>query len=169
MSKEFKIGRSAFLYLEPDEKSHGNHKEFAQCATCPLWTGKDHLTCVIHGKKLEVLGTDTCALYVNGKPMPEMAGKEKPYVTTEESGFEKRQVRCENCLYFQPVGGLCKLFFMLDSEFPDDFELGSKVAALGCCNANIPKEFKKGERKRDAILRYVGKKLNEKVKLKDLF
>lgn len=165
-----KIDRSAFLYLETKEgTSYGKPEDFAQCKTCPLFTGDKNKTCFIHGKKLVVNGSDTCGLYCNGEPLPELAGKEKPYVTSEESGFARRAVRCQNCAYFNPLISQCKLFFILDTEFPDDFELGSNVSKFGCCNANISKQSEDSEPKQDAILRYAKKILSKKFSLKQLF
>lgn len=122
--------REVFLYMEPRKGTYGNHSEFAQCSTCMMWTGAKHNTCTIHGKT-KVTGDMTCGLYVNGHPMPDEAGHEMDSVTKAESGLEKRDVRCENCGYYEKKNSHCHLFMMLDMD--------SKVHPKGCCNANIPK------------------------------
>lgn len=168
MADESKIKRDAFLYLQPSESSYGKPEEYAQCVSCGLWTGEERKRCYILGKKKEVLGTDTCCFYCNSEPQVDtLAGKEIEAVTPEEAGFYRGKVRCQNCSYFNPTISSCKLFFMLDTEFPDDFSLGSSVDKHGCCNLNIPLKFK-GDKK-DAISRYVSKVLNKKVTLDNLF
>lgn len=140
-----KIDRSAFLYLEPTDKSYGSPEKYAQCATCMMWTGEQNLTCTIHGDKetLEVGEGDTCGFYVNGMPMPSMAGKEHASVRPQESGFERRQVRCENCRLFTPKEGdrgICEGYKLLNEDSPDNFDMDMDVAKHGCCNANVPIE-----------------------------
>ena len=168
MSENSKIKRNAFIYLEPSEKSYGDPKQFAQCGTCALWTGEKRKRCYILGKKLEVLAGDTCGLYCNGEPQVDLlTGNEIETMKPEDAAFYKGQVRCENCLYFNSTISSCKLFFILDSEFPNDFDLGSGVKATGCCNANIPNKFKGN--KKDAIGQYLKKVLNKEVNLDNLF
>lgn len=136
-----KIERDAFLYLEPGlyrKDFYGSEKEFAQCSTCPMWTGKHHNTCTIHGKNIKVTGDMTCYLYVNGQPMPEMAGKEHKNVIPEESGLIRRPVRCENCKSFD--NGVCRLFQFLNIAAPNLFDMDINVKWAGCCNANKPIE-----------------------------
>lgn len=168
MSDKSKIKREAFLYLEHREGSYGKPQEYAQCISCTLWTGEKRKRCYILGKKFEVLAGDTCGLYANGEPQVDLlAGNEVESMTPKEAGFYRGEVRCENCLYFNPTISACKLFFILDSEFPDDFDLGSGVSKWGCCNANVPLKFKGN--KKDAIGQYLKKVLNKEVNLTNLF
>jgi len=141
------VTRASFLYMEPSRNSYGKPSGFANCRTCMMWTGDKHETCAIHGKKLKVEGGDTCGLYVNGKPHTEMAGKEMPLVTTQESGFEKREVRCENCSHYDKKESYCELFEALNKKNPELFDLDIKVKAHGCCNANTPKTSAAHKRK----------------------
>ena len=120
------IKRDAFLYLDP----RGNKNKFAQCETCMMWTGK-HKTCTILGKEKEVLGTDSCGLYVHGKPHEDMAGMEMEAVTPKEAGFYSGQVRCENCKHFDVDH--CHVFEELNEM--EMFDLDEWVDAKGCCNA----------------------------------
>ncbi len=126
-----KIKRDAFLYMQ------GEEKEFAQCATCLQWTGS---RCTIIGPTKEVGEDDSCGLYVLGEGY---AGRENiveaPQVTPQEVGFVSREVRCENCFYFDASHEVCLLFARLNKSFAADFDLDTKVAPLGCCNANQPK------------------------------
>lgn len=122
--------RVALLYLEPNSKSYGDHHKFAQCSTCPMWSGPEYNVCSIHGKNFTVKGTATCGLYVNGKPMGKMAYEHAhAFVTPDQSGFEDREVRCENCHYFH---GNCILFKSLGID--------DEVSPVGCCNANEAKK-----------------------------
>ncbi len=126
-----KITRAAFLYIEP----RGDGKSFAQCSSCPMWKTAKHNLCSIHGEGLVVHGQDTCGLYVEGMPM-EDAPVHK-FVTPEESGFERRQVRCENCVSFKR--GQCNLYVQLNHMDPGTYYLDPRVKAKACCNANRPK------------------------------
>lgn len=134
-SKEEKIDRSAFLYLDP-KKPKG---QFAQCGTCFMWTGKKGNTCFIHGTKIEVTADMSCGFYVNGKPTEEFIGKEQAIVKPQESGAVKRKVRCENCKSFNSDKNECELFKILNEKMGDLFSLDVKVDAQGCCNAQTPK------------------------------
>ncbi len=128
-----KITRDAFVYLEPKEPK----EQFAQCATCRMWTGKEGNTCSILGKT-KVTGDMSCTLYVHGKPSPSLKGKEVASYTPKEVGLVQRKVRCENCRSFK--NGICMLFKSLNKSNPDIFQLDEKVNAQGCCNAQMPKE-----------------------------
>jgi hypothetical protein len=126
-----KLDRSVFLYLEPTDGS----EEFAQCSTCPFWTGQ---TCWIHGPELEVFEDSTCYLYIPGTPLADILGEEILYVTPEESGFkEHHQSRCENCMAFDD--GICSFYEVLNEKFPDVFDLDVSVDVKGCCNAQVSK------------------------------
>lgn len=135
---EPKIDRSAFLYMEPDDESFGKNKKFAQCGTCKLWTGAKRKRCFILGKDKLILSIDTCALYVNGEPDTSLAGKEEARLTLEEAGYERRSVRCENCIAFNRKESICELFRSLNKKMPDMFDLNENVLWDGCCNANTP-------------------------------
>lgn len=129
IESEKKIDRSAFVYLNPKEP--GN--KFAQCGTCFMFTGTG---CIIHDRRIRITKDMTCALYVHGDPLLNWRGKEKPYVTPEESGLANFQVRCENCKY---GGEHCGLFKMLNKSLPDAFDLDTKIDPKGCCNAFMQK------------------------------
>lgn len=122
-----KIGRWAFLYMEPRSSST---KDFAQCGTCQLFMpGKER--CGIFGKDDVVKAEASCGLYLQGQPRDDQPVQ--AIVTPEEAGYVEAKVRCENCGWFKD--GKCGLFAMLDESFPDTFDLKSKVSPTGCCNA----------------------------------
>jgi hypothetical protein len=126
-----KITRDAFLYLDPQGP---NTAEFAQCETCVMFTGD---RCIIHGPDVEVDCDDSCGLYIHG---PKKLGDAPiKMVTPEESGLVDREVRCENCVYFDKTYSTCQLFEMLNRRFPKTFDLATRVNKLGCCNAQTPK------------------------------
>lgn len=127
-----KVGRAAFLYMEPKE----DEPEFAQCSTCALWDGEDR--CALFGDGFEVKGSDTCGFYVPGSPGT-LTRKVEERVTPEVAGFERRPVRCENCVSFDRKDSACQLFEALNEALPDHFDLDPKVKAQGCCNANRPR------------------------------
>ena len=127
------VTRDAFLYLEP--KHEKNRASFAQCRRCHMWTSKKHKICMIHGRDEEVEGGDSCGLYVEGDPMPEMAGKAMKLVTPKESGLVRQPVRCENCVSFAPAASTCKLYVTLNRN--PHFALKTRVKPQGCCNAQI--------------------------------
>jgi len=122
-----KIGRWAFLYMEPTPAKSEN---FAQCSTCQLFMpGKQR--CGIFGKDDVVKANGSCGLYLQGVPHDDQPIQD--IVTPEASGYVEANVRCENCGWFE--NGSCGLFVMLDDKIPDTFDLGGKVDAKGCCNA----------------------------------
>ena len=125
-----KIGRWAFIYLEPEDNSGENYSQFAQCGTCVLFMpGKKR--CGLYGPDDKVVANASCGLYINGMPHDD-----QPFLaaaTPENSGYVLGQVRCENCSWYKK--GACELFEKLDQQLPDTFELGSAVDAKGCCNA----------------------------------
>jgi hypothetical protein len=122
-----KIGRDAFLYLEPE----GDGKDFAQCSTCYLYVA-DEQRCAILGPDFEVLPQDTCGLYLQGiyegTPVRKL-------VSPEDADYARRKVRCENCYY---GGAKCQLFVTLNKRLPELFKLEETIKAKGCCNANTP-------------------------------
>lgn len=129
-----KIGRDAFLYMAPEAPK----TRFAQCSTCRDWVHGDN-RCAIHGPSVLVRASLSCGLYVHGPRLPP-GTKTHAYVTPEESGLVDREVRCENCRYFDEKGSECGFYDKLNVELPDDFDLDVKVDAHGCCNANMPEE-----------------------------
>jgi hypothetical protein len=130
-----KINRDTFLYLAP---RFAPKSRWAQCSTCRDWVSGDR-KCVIHGPKVNVVGGASCGLYVWGVPRP--AGTEtRAKVTPEESGLVVRDVRCQNCRWFDDADGECEFFRLLNEKLPDVFDLDVKVDKLGCCNAQQPNE-----------------------------
>lgn len=127
-----KITRDAFLYLDP----RGNRNRFAQCSTCRDWVTGDR-KCVIHGPKVIVAGGASCGFYVNGSPQPP-GTLTYARVTPKESGLVLREVRCENCMYFDEKPSECGLYHKLNKALPEYFDLDVNVNAHGCCNANEP-------------------------------
>lgn len=125
-----KITRDSFIYLEPKKEK----ENFAQCATCKLWTGK---TCLILGKT-KVTGEMSCCYYIPGTPSKGSIGKEQSLLTPKEAGLVNRKVRCENCRSFK--NGICMLYQKLNQSNADIFDLNEKVNKYGCCNAQEPKE-----------------------------
>jgi len=121
-----KIGRWAFLYLEPTTATD----EFAQCSTCQLFLpGKER--CGIFGPNDKVVANASCGLYIQGKPHDDQPIQN--VVTPDVAGYVLGQVRCENCSWFK--SGKCELFAQLDEKMPDTFNLGDTVNPKGCCNA----------------------------------
>jgi hypothetical protein len=163
-----RIGRDAFLYADPKPPDD----RFAQCATCIMWTGPEHKTCLIHGKDREIDGDWSCNFYVHGQPSPDKAGEAEALVEPEESGLVERQVRCRNCAFFDPQaedepgeeGPHCELFEKLNRAYPDLFELDQRVQADGCCTAQTEKLDKEAAAQanvffseRDLVLRFLEK------------
>ncbi len=128
-----RVDRSAFLYLDPK----GAEGKFAQCGVCMMWTGPDRRRCTIHGASLVVERGDTCGFYIHGEPMPDAPVHTS--VIPRESGFERRQVRCENCRFFDASVSKCGLFRSLNEKLPGLFDLDEDVDQYGCCNANTVK------------------------------
>jgi hypothetical protein len=129
-----KITRATFLYMDPQEPK----EEFAQCGTCAHFI-EDKGRCELHGADVEVDDDDSCGLYVHGEADEE----EEPqgYVTPEESGLVSREVRCENCMFFDPDSEPkkhCDLYSQLNRMMPSAFDLDRYVDEHGCCNAQTP-------------------------------
>lgn len=147
-----KIGRDAFIYLDPGKTPK---KAFAQCGPCRMFVPHEaldgfrkHDLCIIHGSNVKVDEGYSCGLMVGwpkGKPNPDVVKdhaaelkKNIPgSVTPEQSGLVDRQVRCENCDYHNAEAGKCGLYGMLNAKFPKVFDLDEKVDEYGCCNANM--------------------------------
>lgn len=112
--------------------------EFAQCGTCAHFI-KDTGRCELHGADVEVDDDDSCGLYAHGKP--EKGEEPQDYVTPKESGLVSREVRCENCMFFDPDSEPkehCDLYTQLNRILPSAFNLDRYVKAQGCCNAQTP-------------------------------
>lgn len=123
-----KLDTSAFLYLEQIKPT----TQFAQCATCQLFMpGKQR--CSIFGTDDVVVANASCGLYVQGTPHndQEITG----VVTPEQAGYVDGQVRCENCIWFNPEPSTCGLFEDLNKAMPDVWDLEEKVLSKACCNA----------------------------------
>lgn len=129
-----KVKRDAFLYLEPhgDGRVGGN---FAQCASCALYVGARR-RCLIHGD-IKVEPDASCGFYAPGENR--FASNPAKLVTPEESGLVRRQVRCENCTFFDRPVSECDLFKALNRAKSDIFDLDVHVKSHGCCNAQTPR------------------------------
>lgn len=121
-----KVGREAFLYLEPREPVD----QFAQCGTCALF-GEENHRCELFGKQDIVKASYSCGLYAHGKPQRKVIPLK--CVTPDEAGLVKEAVRCENCFSFDKSESTCKLYENLN-KLPQ-FDLDTKVHPKACCNA----------------------------------
>jgi hypothetical protein len=142
-----KITRDAFLYFPPHPNSPED--EAAQCITCRKFVPNSYTKgtvdlCIEHGSKVKVGEQWSCGLYSNwpkGPPNPEVIrdhAKELSKgipgsVTPEQSGLVDRQVRCQNCFFYETK---CNLYLMLNKALPEYFDLDANVNRYGCCNAN---------------------------------
>lgn len=128
-----KVTRAAFLYMDPKAPK----TRFAQCGTCPHWIEGNDL-CELHPPDVDVDDGDSCGFYVPGKP----AGvRPMGLVTPKESGLVSRQVRCENCMFFDSKTEArehCDFYTQLNRMFPSLFNLDRYVDRHGCCNAQTP-------------------------------
>ena len=112
--------------------------EFAQCGTCVHFLAKQQ-RCELHGKDDEVDEDDSCGLYVHGTA--EADEEPEGLVTPEQSGLVSREVRCENCMFFDPDSEPrehCDLYTQLNRILPKLFDLDRYVDEYGCCNAQTP-------------------------------
>lgn len=149
-----KITRDAFLYLEPPE-GYYKPEAFAQCETCRKFIpGEPKDLCIELGPNQKVGEEYSCGLYSPwpmGKPNPQVvqdhlleiqfAAQEnaRDFVTAKAAGLVERQVRCENCEYFDKGKSGCLLYSLLNDRFPHIFNLNPLVKPLACCNAQTPK------------------------------
>lgn len=124
-----KIGRDAFLYLEPK----GDGADFAQCSTCRDYPRDGERRCAILGPVFDVAPEDSCGAYIEGAFE---GGTLRNLTTPKAVGFVRRKVRCENCVY---GGERCALYRRLNETFPDLFDLEERIVPRGCCNAQTPK------------------------------
>jgi len=128
-----RITRSTFLYFD----SKPPKSKFAQCATCVHFLRREE-RCELHGPDDDVDDDDSCGLYVHGEAL---GVHPLSLVTPEQSGLVSRQVRCENCRFFDPDDEPrvhCDLYTQLNRMLPALFELDRYVQAKGCCNAQTP-------------------------------
>ncbi len=128
-----KITRATFLYMDPKAPK----EDFAQCGTCVHFNG-DRDRCELHGKDDEIDEDDSCGLYVHGIPA---GGDPQGLVTPGQSGLVDREVRCENCKFFDPDSVArehCDFFTQLNRILPKVFDLDRYVDEYGCCNAQTP-------------------------------
>ena len=146
-----RLDRSVFLYMEPKGCCEA---DFAQCDACRMWVSDLFLDegprCVLHGSKQQIMPFGSCGLFViwpNGVQnsdvieahADELMSGLPASVTTKESGYVERKVRCENCRHFDKEDSDCELYEELNRRFPKLFNLQEKVHEHGCCNANTPK------------------------------
>jgi len=130
--------RSVFLYLDPAASDDDK-----QCGTCWFWVRDDR--CLIHRAHDIVKATASCCYHLYGPP--HRAGVRPLGLTTpKESGLVDREVRCENCLWFDD-DSVCNLFELLNRKLPDVWDLDIKVKPKGCCNAQEPSESKDREKR----------------------
>lgn len=123
-----KLDTSAFLYLEQIKPT----TQFAQCATCMLFI-PDRQRCSIFGEDDVVVANASCGLYVQGTPSDDQ--EIRAVVTPKQAGYVDGQVRCENCLWFNPEPSTCGLFEDLNKVMPEVWALEETVKAKACCNA----------------------------------
>lgn len=122
-----KLDASAFIYLEQIKTTD----QFAQCSTCSLFLpGKER--CAIFGKDDVVKANASCGLYIQGDPSDDQ--DIRGVVTPEQAGYVDGQVRCENCIWFNPDPSTCGLFEDLNKAMPDVWDLEEKVKPQACCN-----------------------------------
>jgi hypothetical protein len=112
-----------------------NTPNFAQCGSCRFWMPEAKL-CALFVPEPEVTAEATCGLYVYGRPGDNQP--RRPSVWPRDAGLETREVRCENCFHFRPDNQGCHLFFTLNEQLPELFQLNTQVHPRGCCNANTP-------------------------------
>lgn len=127
------ITRATFLYLDPVKPAG----QFAQCGTCVHFLKEMGKCELVSAKKVD--DEDSCGLYAPGKAEPETAPKS--LVSPEDAGFVSRQVRCENCMFFDEkteARAHCDLYTQLNLMIPRIFGLDRYVDRRGCCNAQTP-------------------------------
>jgi hypothetical protein len=150
-----KIGRDAFLFMEPI--SQAENEDFAQCGPCRMFVPESYLDirsgtgrCILHGSDVEVDDDDSCGLFArwpDGKPdeqvirahAAELMNDIPGSVTAEESGLVSREVQCHRCDFEKNGATLCGLFEELNRKLPEFFDLDTKIEQHSCCNAQEPK------------------------------
>lgn len=129
-----KITRATLLYMGP----RNPEKKFAQCATCVHFI-RDKGLCEWMSAADKVGNGYSCGFYVPGE---NAVGREPlGLITPEEAGLVERQVRCENCVFFDPDSEPrkhCDLITQLNLILPGVFDMDRYVDEHGCCNAQTP-------------------------------
>jgi hypothetical protein len=154
-----KIGRDAFLYLEP--KPDTQPSDFAQCGPCRMFVPNEFLgegfkrgRCIIHGSFEEIDEDDSCGFMVpwptpEGEPndgvVKDHAAELKKMitgsVTSVDSGLVSRRVQCHRCRF--PTDDKitkCGLYETLNKKFAEVFALDPNIKRHACCNAQMPKD-----------------------------
>jgi hypothetical protein len=128
-----KITRATFLYMDP----RNPEKKFAQCDTCMNFI-RDKGLCKLLLPTDEIKAGKSCGSYAPGE---NATGNALGLLTAEEVGLVERQVRCENCAFFDPntePRKHCDLYTQLNLILPGLFSLDRYVDEYGCCNAQTP-------------------------------
>jgi hypothetical protein len=128
-----KVTRATFLFM----KAKAPKKKFAQCETC-IHLNPEADECELHRPQDDIDEDDSCGLYAHGTPA---GGKPMSIVTPKESGLVSRQVRCENCAFFDPNSEdepHCDFYTQLNLILPKVFDLDRYVGPQDCCNAQTP-------------------------------
>lgn len=128
------ITRATFLYFDPRNPEN----KFAQCFGCVNFINDKGL-CVLLSAANKIGPNYSCGSY---SPGPNATGKEPlGLLTPEEVGLVERQVRCENCVFFDEKTEPrkhCDLYTQLNLILPGVFNLDRYVDEYGCCNAQTP-------------------------------
>lgn len=129
-----RITRATFLYLDP----RNPEKKFAQCATCVHFI-RDKGLCEWMSADDKIGPNYSCGFYVPGE---NAVGKEPlGLITADEAGVVERQVRCENCVFFDSntePRKHCDFYTQLNLILPGVFDLDRYVDEYACCNAQTP-------------------------------
>jgi len=148
-----RITRDAFLFLTP--KSEAQKEDFAQCGPCRMFVPEANLQgkfngdrCIIHGSHVDLDDDDSCGFMLpwptpNGKPVEQVVKDHAAEllkiipgsVTAKESGLVSRRVQCHRCFFAIEGATVCNLYRMLNTTFPEYFNLDEKVTPNSCCNA----------------------------------
>lgn len=131
-----KIQRDAFLFM----KARGAKKKFAQCATCMHFIDDKGL-CFLMDEKTEIKPGKSCGQYSPGKNATSATPSKS--TTPEEAGLVDRQVRCEDCMFFDAKTEArthCDFYTQLNEILPHVFDLDRYVGEYDCCNAQTPGE-----------------------------
>lgn len=145
---DFRIDRSAFLYLGPRERD--TNSTFSACGACRLWVDKvegcEGGRCLIHGSDVVVDEADSCGYWLawpDGKVnetsvknhAKALAQGMEPSVVPTESGLVEGPVQCRHCEFFESREKRCGLYSRLNKETEGLFALDEEVSPYGCCNA----------------------------------
>ena len=130
-----KITRATFLYMDP----RNPEEKFAQCDTCMNFI-RDKGLCKLLLPTDEIKAGKSCGSYAPGE---NATGEALGVLTAEEVGLVERQVRCENCAFFDPdtePRKHCDFYTQLNLILPGLFDLDRYVNEYACCNAQTPGE-----------------------------